>query len=62
MEAKYIGKKLGKDVNKEEIMKALKCTSTRVVYPDSMMTMDYIQTRVNICVNNSDVIERIYIG
>ena len=62
MEGKFVGKKLGNDVNVEEIMEEFKCNSYRIIYPDSMVTMDYVETRVNICVDNSEIIERIYIG
>ena len=62
MEGKFVGKKLGNDVNVEEIMEEFKCNSYRIIHPESMVTMDYVETRVNICVNNSEIIERIYIG
>ncbi len=62
MEEKFIGKTLGVDVEKEAIMEEFKCNSCRVIHTDDMVTMDYMETRVNICVDNSNVIERIYIG
>ncbi len=62
MEAKFVGKILGVDVQKEAIMEEFKCTSYRIIHPHEMVTMDFIETRVNICVNASEVIERIYIG
>ena len=62
MEEKYIGKTLETDVKKETIMEEFNCNSYRVIYPDDMVTMDYIETRINICVNNDNIIERIYIG
>jgi len=62
MEGKFVGKKLGSDVKTEEIMEEFKCTSYRIIHPDEMVTMDYVETRVNICVDNSEIIERIYIG
>jgi len=43
-------------------MEEFKCTSYRVIHPRDMVTMDYVETRVNICVDNSEIIERIYIG
>ena len=36
--------------------------SYRIIHSDDIITMDYVETRVNICVNDSNVIERIYIG
>ena len=62
MDAKFIGKTLGVDVEKEAIMEAYKCSSCRIIHPDDMVTMDFIEKRVNICVDNSNVIQRIYIG
>ena len=62
MDAQFIGKTLGVDVQKEAIMDAFKCNSYRIIHPDDMITMDFVETRVNICVNDSEVIERIYIG
>ena len=62
MEGKFIGKTLEEEVKAEAIMEEFKCSSFRIIHPGDMVTMDFVETRVNICVNDSNVIERIYIG
>ena len=62
MEDKFVGKTLGEDVEIEVIVEEFKCNSYRIIHPDEVITMDYVETRVNICVDYSNVIDRIYIG
>lgn len=59
---KYIGKKLGVNVTTEEIIHCTHASTCRVICPGMMVTMDYRPDRVNVRVNNSNVILSIYMG
>ena len=64
MESKeeFIGKKLGVDVDKGTIIKAYHGTCCRVVPPNGAITMDYIEDRVNIFVDDFGIIQKITMG
>lgn len=59
---KYIGKKIGVNVTTEEIIHCTHASTCRVIRPGVMVTMDYISGRVNVRVDNSNVILSIYMG
>ena len=62
MDNQFVKKILGKDVTSKEICAAYECNEFRIIHPDDMVTMDYKPKRVNIVIDNSDVILRIYVG
>jgi len=57
----FIGKPLNDEIQ-EKIKKINNSSTSRILLPDSMMTMDYRQDRVNIYVNENKIITRITIG
>lgn len=59
---KYIGKKLGVNVTTEEIMHCTHASTSRVIFPGMMVTMDYRPDRVNIRVDGSHVILSVSMG
>ena len=62
MDKQFVNKILGKDVTAEQVCAAYDCNESRIIHPDDMVTMDYKTKRVNIVIDNSDVILRIYVG
>ena len=46
----------------EEICYAYECNQFRIIHPDDIITMDYDPKRVNIIIDYSDVILRVYVG
>ena len=59
---KFLGLKLYEDVQLEQIKDSCGSIESRVVYPDSVMTMDYIPDRVNIFVLSDNTIVDINMG
>ena len=57
----FIGLTLNKEIE-EKIKTVGNYRSSRILHPDSMMTMDYRTDRVNIYVNQKDVITKVTIG
>ena len=57
----FIGLTLNKEIE-EKIKTVGNYSSSRILHPDSMMTMDYRPDRVNIYVNEKNIITRITIG
>ena len=57
----FIGKPLNDEIQ-EKIKKMNNCSPSRILLPDSMMTMDYRQEGFNIYVNENKFITRITIG
>ena len=57
----FIGKPLNDEIQ-EKIKKMNNCSTSRILLPDSMMTMDYRQEGFNIYVNENKFITRITIG
>jgi len=62
MENQFVNKVLYKDVSPEEISAAFECDDFRIFHPYDIITMDYDTNRVNIVIDNSNVILRVYIG
>jgi hypothetical protein len=62
MDKRFVDKILGKDVIPEEICYAYECNQFRIIHPDDIITMDYDPKRVNIIIDYSDVILRVYVG
>jgi len=56
----FIGKPLNDEIQ-EKIKKMNNCSTSRILLPDSMMTMDYRQEGFNIYVNENKFITRITI-
>ena len=57
----FIGKPLNDEIQ-EKIKKINNSSTSRILLPDSMMTMDYRQEGFNIYVNENKFITRITIG
>ena len=57
----FIGKPLNDEIQ-EKIKKMNNCSTSRILLPDSMMTMDYRQEGFNIYMNENKFITRITIG
>ena len=58
----YVNYLAGLDVIPEEICYAYECNQFRIIHPDDIITMDYDPKRVNIIIDYSDVILRVYVG
>ena len=57
----FIGIPLNNEIE-EKIKTIGNVSCSRILHPDSMMTMDYRTDRVNIYVNEKNIITRITIG
>ncbi len=57
----FIGMRLNDDIE-EEIKIIGHFSSSRILFPDSVITMDYITDRVNIYINYNYIITNISIG
>ena len=60
--AEFYGLTLGTDISAEELKTTLGATEARVAYPDSALTMDYIDSRITILVDYNNVIKEIVWG
>ena len=56
----YIGKKWNVEVNEEELRSVQTFNLIRVINPDTMVTMDYQEDRLNVNLDVNDVITSIY--
>ena len=61
-EKDFIGKTLGEDVTEKEICDAFNTNDIRVYHYDEFVTMDYVENRVNVVIDYSNVILYIYMG
>lgn len=60
--SKFVGKVLDSEVPQQEILNHAGRTLARVCKPDAMMTRDFNPTRVNIFVDDKNVITMVTIG
>ena len=58
----YYGLTLGTDVSVEQIKNATAAAEVRVAYPESPLTMDYIETRLTILIDHDRVIKQMIWG
>lgn len=59
---RYVGLKIDVDVTEIEIKRYARAVTSRLLYPNTPMTLDLRQDRVNIHVDEDGIIQRVSMG
>lgn len=60
--SQFIGLRWNIEVNEKDLLESTGMSQIRVLYPDSIMTMDYRHDRLNVFLLEDDTIASITIG